>query len=104
MPLGMRVGEENKHLFYPPNIKGEAAGTHITTSDYRRYKMDKTKIDLENGKYTFIIREDGQVECLRFGEPWITFDVGSKAIIDLIYKAKEPKRDPNIGDNIIEEN
>jgi len=43
------------------------------------------RIELENGKYTFYSREDGtEVGCLRFGEPWVVFDQGSKALISLL--------------------
>jgi len=28
------------------------------------------KLDIENGKYTFIQRPDGGCEALRYGEPW----------------------------------
>lgn len=54
---------------------------------------EETKIMLENGKYIFVISNQGKVSCLRFGEPWVTFKEGSKAIISLIHKALEGGED-----------
>lgn len=49
--------------------------------------MDEIKV--ENGKYAFSISNDGEVCCLRFGERWVTFDKGSKALIALLSRIKE---------------
>ena len=40
--------------------------------------MSDTQVVLENGKYTFVVRDSGLVECLRFDEPWVTFYEGGK--------------------------
>jgi hypothetical protein len=49
-----------------------------------------TEIKVDNGKYTFIINDNGRVSCLRNGEQWIEeFKSGSKALIALIHRAAD---------------
>ena len=54
--------------------------------------VSDTQVTLENGKYTFVVREgSGTVECLRSGESWVTFYEGCKALISLIHLAAGSK-------------
>lgn len=51
--------------------------------------MSETRVNVEGSKYTFVVRDNGDVECLRSGAPWVKFDLGSKALIALIHLANE---------------
>jgi hypothetical protein len=46
-------------------------------------------ITLLDGKYTFVINDQLQVEILRYGEPWRQFEVGDKAMWTLVTHAIE---------------
>lgn len=50
-------------------------------------KITKKYTNVADGKYTFV-REDGnwKIPCLRYSEPWIDFEKGSKAISNLLYE------------------
>lgn len=44
------------------------------------------RIDVSNCKYTFIhYVEDWRIHCLRYGEPWVVFEMGHKAISSLLF-------------------
>ncbi len=49
-------------------------------------------IKLLDGKYTFVINDQLQVEILRYGEPWRQFEVGDKAMWTLVTHAIELKK------------
>jgi len=49
------------------------------------------KIDIENGKYTFI-NDNGVVTILRHGENW---DTGNKALLCLLQKVEKYEEDLN---------
>jgi hypothetical protein len=47
-------------------------------------------ISVENGKYTFkTIEGDYRIHVLRFGEPWLVFEQGNKALICLLNDFQE---------------
>lgn len=48
-----------------------------------------TRIEIENGKYTFIQRRDGGCEFLRHGEPWMNIGPGVKPIIAMACELEE---------------
>lgn len=42
-------------------------------------------VEVDNGKYKFILSKiDWRVHCLRYGEPWVIFEQGDKALIALM--------------------
>ena len=46
---------------------------------------EESKITVSEGKYTFITyKDDYRVHCLRYGEPWMIFTEGHKALSALI--------------------
>lgn len=52
------------------------------------------RVEVENGKYTFIVGPTGSISCLRYGEPWIAegeITIGSKAIFSLIAELSEAR-------------
>ncbi len=47
-------------------------------------------VRVADGKYTFTLDpNDGRVRCLRYGESWVTFDKGTKAILALMHELDE---------------
>lgn len=52
--------------------------------------MAETRLDVEDGKYIYIIDDDGVISVLRDGEPWIPPGdypaKGSKALIALVHE------------------
>ena len=54
--------------------------------------MAETRLDVENGKYTYIIDDEGHVSVLRHGKPWTSANNfyavvgGTKALIALIHE------------------
>jgi hypothetical protein len=46
-------------------------------------------ITLLDGKYTFVINEEYQVEILRYGDPWREFPLGDNAVYALVAHAIE---------------
>ncbi len=47
-------------------------------------------VSVGDGKYTFILYEkDYRVHCLRYGEPWLIFAKGHKAILALMQDLEE---------------
>lgn len=52
-------------------------------------KMAKETLSVYGGKYTFVW-EDGDLSCLRHGEPWVErFESGSNAVLQLFCAALE---------------
>lgn len=49
-------------------------------------------VEVEGGKYRFYIGQDGTVHCDRYGEPWLTFESGGKALIALICEMEALQR------------
>lgn len=48
------------------------------------------KITLNEGKYTFInYKDDWRIYCLRYGEPWVIFEKGHKAISALMWNLEQ---------------
>ena len=64
-----------------------------------------TKIDVEGGKYTFVIGHHGEFFCLRYGEPWVDLASvpGVKALIALFceYERLLQKSD-NVNDKLFD--
>lgn len=51
---------------------------------------EQLKITVLDGKYTFqTIPGDYRIECLRYGEPWLVFEAGHKAILALMGEIDE---------------
>lgn len=46
-------------------------------------------VEVESGKYRFYVGQNGMVYCDRYGEPWLTFERGGKALIALICEMAE---------------
>jgi len=47
-------------------------------------------IPVSDGKYTFISYvDDWRIHCLRYGEPWMIFEKGHKAISSLMHELEE---------------
>lgn len=50
-------------------------------------------VEVENGKYKFFIPEgDYRLHVHRFGEPWLTIEEGSKALLVLLMEFEETKK------------
>ena len=59
--------------------------------------MADTRVDVEDGKYTWVVNDLGEISCLRFRQEWIpcnlgAFSVGSKALIALIHELHEARQ------------
>ena len=52
-------------------------------------QKNNLSISIENNKYTFVVSKQGNVSCLRYGKPWVMFNEGSKALVELLYKFEE---------------
>lgn len=46
-----------------------------------------TPLILENGKYIFLLNEQGTLHCLRYGQPWREFS-GDKAVLSLFQEVQ----------------
>lgn len=57
-----------------------------------------TEIVVDGGKYIFRIDDSGGVHCLRYGEPWVIFNQGSKALIALVHAAISLAATPTPGE------
>lgn len=53
--------------------------------------MSKTKVSVDEGKYTFIIHKNSRIEILRYGDEWIKDWVGhgANALIAMICELEE---------------
>lgn len=50
----------------------------------------RLSITLSEGKYTFISYvDDYRIHCLRYGEPWMIFTQGHKAISSLMHELEK---------------
>ena len=47
------------------------------------------RLIIDNGKYTFLDGEGGDIDVLRYGEPWVTIGKGSNAVRALMAEADE---------------
>ena len=48
------------------------------------------KIEVQDGKYTFVKEpEYWRVQILRYGQPWHTIELGSRAIFALMHRVEE---------------
>lgn len=53
-------------------------------------KQPYLTISVSDGKYTFIsYNDDWRIHCLRYGEPWMIFEEGHKAISGLMHMVEE---------------
>jgi hypothetical protein len=53
----------------------------------------KKSISLNNDKYRFVISDSHQVLILRYGEDWREFDVGDKAMFELVEHTLELEKE-----------
>lgn len=53
--------------------------------------MNEARVDVENGKYTYVIDDAGRVTVLRFGKPWLSHEnvPGGRALGVLIHEIAE---------------
>lgn len=62
--------------------------------------MDPLSISVENGKYTFqTAKDDYRIHVLRYGEPWLVIDEGSKAVLALMQAVRALEEKLHIPDH-----
>lgn len=62
------------------------------TQRIRDVRDDETHDPIENGKYSFVVREDGSCALFRHGQPWIEEPQGAKALIAAFAELRELRR------------
>ena len=51
------------------------------------------RIDVDDGKYTFVLGADSTLRIERYGELWVTLSQGPNAVLALMYEIAELRTD-----------